>query len=99
MQQSFGEFDATLHSAREGFYPFLGAIGQTYSREHLRDTRIQTGSAEAVKVSLVPQILVCRELRVNALGLEDHPDLPPQPGSVFGSIAAHDYRPACRGKH
>ncbi len=43
-------------------------------------------------MALMPEIFVGGQLRINALCLEDYPDLPPNPGSIAHCIASHDQR-------
>ena len=85
MQQSFGQFEAALHAAGESLDAFLGAIRQADAAEHFLNALFQGGPAQAVKMSLMPQILGGRELDVDALGLEDDADLAAQ---AAGSCAA-----------
>src|SRR6266568_1206652 len=52
---------------------------------------------QAVEVSLMPQIFRRRQFQVNALRLEDHADLSPQPAGISGSIVSeNDSSPAYR---
>ena len=60
---------------------------------------LQSGAAQTVKMSLMPKILVGRELQVDALGLKDHADLPAQARWFLRRIAAHDGGAAGGRKH
>src|ERR1700692_4272820 len=90
MQQSLRQFDSPLHSAGESFYQFFGTIEEPDSRKNFLDTLFQRRAPQAIKMSLMPEIFVGRELQVDALCLEDDADLPPQACRFLHGIAAHN---------
>src|SRR5271165_1223508 len=48
-------------------------------------------------MSLMPQVLISRQLRIDALGLEDNANLPAETGRILRRIATHDHgAPASR---
>ncbi len=63
MQQALGQFDAALHAAGKSFHPFLGAVGEAHARENFFDALLQRRSAQPIKMSLMPQILIGGQLR------------------------------------
>src|SRR5579863_4227184 len=63
------------------------------------DAILQRRSAQAVEMSLMPKILVCRELDVDALRLKNYADLPPQACWILRRIAAHDGGAPCGREH
>src|SRR5215472_1975954 len=89
MQQAFGQLDAALHASREGLDAFLGAVGEADAGEDLVDATFQRGSAEAVKMSLMPEIFIGSELRIDALRLEYDADLAAEGGGILGGVEAH----------
>src|SRR5437879_459785 len=75
MQQSLSQFNAALHTAREGFHAFFGAVGEAYATKNFCHTLSQRRSTEAVEMSLMPEIFVGGEFGIDARGLEDDADL------------------------
>src|SRR5580658_427520 len=99
MQQPLGQLDAPLHPAGEGFDEFPCAIRQADARKDFVDPLVQGGAAQAIKMALMPKILVSRKLQVDALRLKNHADLPPQARRIERRIAAHDNRASGGWKH
>jgi len=90
MEKSFGELDAALHSAGKSFNAFLGAIGKADTSEDFFDPHFQGGAAKAVKMSLMPQVLVGGELQINTLCLEYDADMATQGSGILRGIVTHD---------
>src|SRR5579862_6341429 len=99
MKKALSQFDAALHASRERLDAFLGTIGKTNAGENLVHAVGECGSAKAVKMSLVPQILVGGKFGIDALRLEDDADLAPQTGWILRRIAAHHEGAAGGGNH
>src|SRR5579859_3224946 len=89
MEESFGEFDAALHAAGKSLDALFGAIGKADASEDFFDACLQRGSAQSVKMPLMPEVLVGGKLRVDTLCLEYHADLTPQGGGILRGIIAH----------
>src|SRR5208337_1569847 len=90
MEQSFGKFDAPLHSSGKCFYAIGGAVEQSHAGEDLVDALLEFGTAQAVEVSLMPEVLVGGELEVDALGLEDDADMAAQRSGLANGVEAGD---------
>ena len=58
VQESFSELNPALHASGERLDAFLGTICETDAREYFFDTASQSGAAEAVQVSLMPQVFI-----------------------------------------
>src|SRR5580698_4190580 len=99
MEQSLGQFDAPLHPARKCFHAFFRSIRESHAIQNLRYALFERRSAQAVEMSLVPQVFVCRQLRVDALLLKHHADLPAQTGGVLRGITSHHHRAARGWEH
>src|SRR5579872_346355 len=65
MQQALGQFDAALHASGKSLDALLGAIGETNAGENVVNALLQRGAAQAVEMSLMPEIFVGGELRVD----------------------------------
>ena len=88
MEQAFGELDAALHAAGESFYAIAGAVEQSDAGKNLVDAGFEFGPAQAVKVSLMPEILVGGELGIDALRLEDNADVAAQRSGLANRVEA-----------
>ncbi len=99
MQQPFCEFETTLHAAGESLGFFLSAIGEAYAAQHLGNALLQRCAAKSVNVSDQHQVLLRRELDVDALGLEDHADVAPNQRRLARDIVSHDQGATARRQH
>src|ERR1019366_5508426 len=81
------------------FNQFLGAIREADPRKDFVNAPLQDSAAQAVQMSLMPQILVGSELKIDALRLKHHSDLPPQARRFLRSVAAHDGRTPSARNH
>ena len=86
VQQSFRQFDAALHAPGERFDSFFGAIRKADAVENFSDPLFQRRSSQPVKMSLMPQILVCGQLGIDALRLKHDADLATQTGRILRRI-------------
>src|SRR5947209_19744136 len=59
MHEAFGQLNPALHSAGEGLDFFLGAVCQTYPRQHLFDARLENGASQSVEMALMMEIFCC----------------------------------------
>src|SRR5262245_52949359 len=71
MHQAFRELQPPLHTARKRFCFLLCTVKQSHMAQHLVNSCLQSGAMQAIKMSLMPEVLSRRELDVDALGLED----------------------------
>src|SRR5258708_19232060 len=92
VEQAFGELDAALHASGESFYAIVGTVEQSNAREDLVDARFQVGAAQAVEVSLMPEVFVGSEFGVNALSLEDDADMAAQGSGLANRVEAGEPR-------
>lgn len=99
MEQAFGEFDAALHASGESFHKIGGTVEQPHPSEDFIDARFEFDSAEAVKVSLMPEIFVGSELRVDALRLKDYADAAAQGSGLAHRVEAGNRRAARSWHH
>jgi hypothetical protein len=90
VEQSFGELDAALHASGKSFYAVGGAIEQSYTREYFCDSLLELGATQTVEVSLMPEVFVGGELRVDALGLENDADVAAQGSGLANRVQASD---------
>src|SRR5258708_6072831 len=86
----FGELDAALHASGESLYAIVGTVEQSDAREDLVDARFQVGAAQAVEVSLMPEVFVGSEFGVNALSLEDDADMAAQGSGLANGVEDSD---------
>src|SRR5208282_376466 len=63
------------------------------------DALLEFGTAQAVEVSLMPEVLVGGELEVDALGLEDDADMAAQRSGLANGVEAGDGGAAGSGDH
>src|SRR5690348_12857466 len=99
MKKSFGEFDAALHATGKSLDPLFGAIGKANASEDFVDPHSQRGSAQAVKMSLMPEVLIGGEFRIDTLCLEHHADLAAQGGRILRGIVPHHKGASGGGDH
>src|SRR5258708_27854756 len=71
VQQSLGQFDAALHSARERFYKFSGTIREADPGKNFLNALFQRCPPKTIEMSLMPEILAGGEFQVDALRLKD----------------------------
>ncbi len=90
MEQSFGELDAALHASGKSLYAIGGAVEQSDAGEDFGDAHFKVGAAQAVEVSLMPEVFVGGQLGVDALGLEDDTDVAPQRARLANGVEAGD---------
>src|SRR5882724_10973267 len=90
MQQALCQFNAPLHSAREGLDPVASTIQQTYASQNLFNPLLQRWTTQSVKMSLMPKVLVRRELRIDTLCLKHDADVPSQRGRFANHVQAGD---------
>src|SRR5579864_4432988 len=99
MQQAFSELNAALHPTGKCLYTFLGAVGQTYASQDFDYAFFKRCSAQAVEVSLMPEVLVRGQLWVDALRLKYHANLATETGGILCRIASHDHGATCGRDH
>ena len=85
VQQALGQFQPPLHASGKGFRFFIGPVRQSHAAQHLGNAGGERTAAQPIKMSLVPKVFGRSKLDVDALRLEDDPDLSAQ---VVGSLAA-----------
>src|ERR1700682_117322 len=99
MQQTVGQLDAPLHASGECLYAFRGSVGQSNATQNFSHPCLQARSAQAIQMSLMPEILIGGELPIDALRLEYHSNLPTYLGGVLCRIASHHERTTGAGYH
>ena len=98
VEQALRQFDAALHASREGFDEIVAAVEQSDARENLGDSLFEFLAAQAIEVSLMPQILVRGELRIDALSLEYDANVPAKGARLADGVKSRDRRCA-GGRH
>jgi hypothetical protein len=91
MKQAFGELDAALHASGKSFHTIGRTVEQSNAREDFVDARFKFGTTQAIEVSLMPEVLVGRELEVNALRLEDDADVAAQGSGLANGVEAGNH--------
>ena len=99
MKQTLGELDAALHASGESFDPIGGAVEQSDAGQNFVDSCLEFGAAQAVEVSLMPEIFVGGELGIDALRLEDDADVAAQRSGLANGVEAGDGGAAGGGDH
>src|SRR5712692_4145691 len=99
VQLPLGQFNAPLHSTGECFHSIASTIQQADARQNLFNSLLQRGSAQTVKVSLMPEVFVRREFRVDALRLKYDSDMPPQRRRFANHVQAHNLSSAGAWHH
>ncbi len=99
MQQALGEFDAALHAPGKSFHVIGGAVEQSHAGQNLVDAGFEFSPAQAVKVSLMPEVLVGGQLEVDALRLKDDADMAAQCSGLANGVKAGNRGAAGRGNH
>src|SRR5580658_259373 len=99
MKQAFGEFDAALHASGESFHAIVAAVEQSDAGQDLDDSLLELGAAQAVEVSLMPEVFVGGELKVDALRLEDDSDVAAQGSGLADGVKAGDHGAAGSRNH
>src|SRR6266536_2082284 len=98
MEEALGQFNAPLHSTREGLHPVARAVEQSDPGQNLFNPLLQFRSAETIEVSLMPEVFVSGEFRIYALCLEDDADVAPKRVRLANRIQTHN-RSRARGGH
>ncbi len=99
MKQTLGEFDAALHASGECFYTIGRAVEQSHAGEDFIDSCFQVEAAQAVEVSLMPEVFVGGEFEIDARGLEDDADVAAQRSGLANGVEAGDGGAAGGGDH
>lgn len=99
VEQAFGELDAALHASGKSFDAIGSAVEQSDAGEDFCDACFEFGAAQAVEVSLMPEVFVGGELWVNALGLEDDANVAAQGSGLVDGVKAGDRGAAGSGDH
>ena len=99
VQQTFREFDSSLHAAGKLLNGIFRAICQSNALQDFHDPGFESWAAQSVEVSLVPKVLVCGEFWVVALRLEYDADMTPESGWVSGGVKSLDNRAPARRQH
>src|SRR5690606_17294981 len=100
VEQGLGQLDLASHAAAEPFDKLVPAVLQAELSEQGIDALVEFGARQAVQVPLVHQVLACRELDVEAGGLEDDAEASPHVLGVADDIAAEHLSRAClRAEH
>src|SRR2546423_2876641 len=94
MQQAFCQFNPPLHTAGKCSYPIAGTVQQTYAGENFFNPLLQCRTTQAVEVSLMPEVFVCRKFWVDTLSLKYNSDVPPQRRRIANHIKTGDLRAA-----
>src|ERR1700690_1709099 len=99
MKEAFGQFDAALHASGKSFHEIGSAVEQSYAGQDFGDAGFEIGAAQAVKVSLMPEVFVGGQLCVDALRLKDDADVPAQCPGLADGVDARDRGAAGSGDH
>src|SRR5437879_1853222 len=99
MQQAFPEFYAALHASGKSFNVLLGSIVKADADENFSYSGLEGCAVQAVEMTLVPQIFIGGQLGVNALGLEDYPDLAAEAGGIPSGVVSVNDGAAGGGDH
>src|SRR5690348_3420187 len=74
MHEPFGQLNSSLHATGKSLDALIGAVRQRHMSQHGCDAGLQFSAVQSVEMSLMPQVLRCRELHVHALRLKDDAD-------------------------
>lgn len=90
MEQALGQFDAALHTSGKCLYAVVTTVEQADAGEDLLDSSFEFGAAEAVEMSLMPEVLVGGEFGIDALRLKDDTDVAAQGSGLANGVDADD---------
>src|SRR5271166_4186823 len=90
MKQALGELDAALHASGKSLYAITGAVEQSDAGQYFVDAGFEFGAAQAVEMSLMPEVFVGGEFKIDALCLEDYAYMAAQGSGLADRVEAGD---------